>query len=146
MDTIISHSPEETEALGASWAAEARPGWVIGLAGDLGAGKTQLVKGLARGLGTPGQVRSPTFALLHEYRGGRLSIFHLDLYRLNTQRQIIDAGLEETLTRPDGVTVVEWIERWLPDLEPPAGTRFRRAQFLLRSETEREIRYEDFGA
>jgi len=142
MVTFISHSPEETAALGAAWAKDARPGWVIGLSGDLGAGKTQLARGLARGLGSDARVHSPTFALLHEYRGGRWPLFHLDLYRLSGREQIIDAGLESYLTRPEGVVVVEWMERW----EPVTARDYRAARILLRSEQEREIQYEDFGA
>ena len=121
MDTHISHSPEETAALGEAWGRDARPGWVIGLSGDLGAGKTQLVKGLARGLGATARVHSPTFALVNEYGGGRLPLSHLDLYRLETQEQILGAGLEEYL-RPAGVTVIEWVERWF---EPISNFEFR---------------------
>jgi len=141
MVTFISHSASETEDLGVRWADEAQPGWVIGLSGELGAGKTQLVRGLARGLGAPVRVHSPTFALIHEYRGGRWPLFHIDLYRLNTVGQIIDAGLEIYLTRPDGIAVVEWFERWAA---LPSG-RFRRAEIRLRGENEREIHYEDSG-
>ena len=93
MATFISRSPEETLQLGEQWGSEAPAGSVIGLTGDLGAGKTQLVKGIARGLGVSDRVHSPTFALLHEYRGGRLPLFHLDLYRLETHDQIAGAGL-----------------------------------------------------
>ena len=110
MATFISHSAAETEALGESWAAEARRGWVIGLSGDLGAGKTQLVKGLARGLGVTERVHSPTFALVNQYTTGRLPLFHLDLYRLETPKQIHSAGLEDFL-QPDGVAVIEWVEK-----------------------------------
>ena len=141
MATFISHNPAETEALGEAWASQARPGWVIGLSGELGAGKTQLVRGLARGLGSPARVHSPTFALLNEYRGGRWPLFHLDLYRLESPEQIVAAGLELYLTRPQGVAVVEWIERWTPGL--PRGAR--RARLVCRGENEREIDYEDFG-
>src|SRR5204862_103265 len=81
---FISHSPEETAALGEQWGREAQAGWLIGLTGELGAGKTQLVKGIARGLGIAAPVLSPTFVLVHEYQGGRLSLAHLDLYRLHT--------------------------------------------------------------
>src|SRR5579862_7147005 len=112
MGTFISHSAEETAALGEAWAKEARRGWVIGLSGELGAGKTQLARGLARGLGSTGRVHSPTFGLVHEYGGGRLPLFHLDLYRLGGRDEIIAAGLEIYLTKPDGVVVVEWMERW----------------------------------
>src|SRR5208337_508923 len=111
MATNISRSPAETVALGESWGRAAASGLVIGLCGDLGAGKTQMVKGLARGLGIAARVHSPTFAIVNIYNGGRLTLFHLDLYRLDTREQIQAAGLEEYL-EPEGVTVIEWAERW----------------------------------
>src|SRR5512138_3118304 len=111
MATFTSHSPEETQALGEAWGRAAAPGLVIGLSGDLGAGKTQLVKGLARGLGIAARVHSPTFTLVNSYAGGRLLLYHLDLYRLENAQQILQAGLEEFLYT-EGVTVVEWAERW----------------------------------
>lgn len=143
MATCISHSPAETEALGESWGRGAEPGLVIALSGDLGAGKTQLVKGLARGLGVSARVHSPTFTLVNEYGGGRLRLFHLDLYRLETPEQIHGAGIEEFL-QPDGVTVIEWAERlakgeW-------RRTKVRRVNIEVVSETERRITYEDSGA
>src|SRR5947209_2566852 len=95
MVTFISRSPEETESLGQSWGKTAKSGQVIGLTGDLGAGKTQLIKGVARGLGIKSPVLSPTFALVHEYTDGRLPLFHIDLYRLQSPSQIVGAGLEE---------------------------------------------------
>lgn len=147
MATLISHSAAETQALGEAWGREATAGLVIGLSGDLGAGKTQLTKGIARGLGINDKILSPTFALVNEYRSGRMAMFHLDLYRLDTREQIIAAGLEPYLTSPDGVTIVEWVERWL---EPAALAermpyRFRRVQIRQINETDREIIYEDFG-
>ena len=142
MGTFISHSAEETAALGEAWAKEARPGWVIGLSGELGAGKTQLARGLARGLGSSARVHSPTFGLVHEYGGGRWRLFHLDLYRLSGRGEIIAAGLEVYLTKPDGVVVVEWMERW----GQPTARDYRLAQILLRGENDREIQYEDSGA
>jgi tRNA threonylcarbamoyladenosine biosynthesis protein TsaE len=147
MVTFISHSPSETEGLGEAWAGECGRGWLIGLSGGLGAGKTQLVKGLARGLKAGGRVASPTYALVHVYPGGRLPLFHVDLYRLDTREQIIAAGLEPYLVRPEGVTVVEWVERWLENTSPPwfAPGRLRRAQLKTLGETDREISYEDFG-
>ena len=146
MATFISHSPTETQALGEEWGRQARPGWVIGLSGDLGAGKTQLVKGIARSLNITGRIQSPTFALVNEHRNGRLPLFHVDLYRLENARQIITAGLESYLIDPEGIAVIEWIERWLDD-QPPGAPGFvgRRAQIRALSETEREITYEDFG-
>jgi len=74
MATFISHNPEETQTLGEEWGRLARRGWVIGLTGNLGAGKTQLVKGLARGLGIQGRIQSPTFALINEHREGRVPL------------------------------------------------------------------------
>jgi tRNA threonylcarbamoyladenosine biosynthesis protein TsaE len=147
MVTFISHSPPETEALGEAWAAECGRGWIIGLSGGLGAGKTQLVKGLARGLGADARVSSPTYALVHEYPGGRLPLFHLDFYRLDTREQIIAAGLEPYLVRPEGVTVVEWVERWLDGTRAPsfAPGKLRRAQLKILGESDREISHEDFG-
>ena len=143
MATFISHSPAETQALGEQWGRAAQRGWVIGLTGDLGAGKTQLVKGLARGLGLTGPIQSPSFALLNEHRGGRLPLFHIDLYRLDTPGQIITAGLEPYLFRPSGIAVVEWIERWLGESAPTGNLRHVIIKAL--NETEREITYENFG-
>jgi tRNA threonylcarbamoyladenosine biosynthesis protein TsaE len=165
MATCISHSAAETAALGEKWGREAERGLVIGLSGDLGAGKTQLVKGLARGLGITEPVRSPTFALVNIYEQGRLPLFHLDLYRLETPEQIIAAGLEEYL-QPTGVAVIEWAERWLgargakPEGREPAAKaagprnrghaapaeRIRHVHIEALSETERRITYEDTGA
>jgi tRNA threonylcarbamoyladenosine biosynthesis protein TsaE len=93
MVTFTSHSPAETQALGEEWGRHASRGLVIGLSGDLGAGKTQLVKGLARGLDFAGRVHSPSFGLVNEYSGGRLSLFHLDLTVWTAQQ--IFARLEE---------------------------------------------------
>ncbi len=157
MATFISHRPEDTAALGERWGREALPGAVIGLTGDLGAGKTQLVKGLARGLDITALVLSPTFALVNEYRGGRLPLFHLDLFRLETRQQIIDAGLEEYLFQSQGITVVEWIERWLGEIRSPQGKAqigqrhgfprcYRQVRIETIGETDRRITYEDFSA
>ena len=143
MVTHISHSPEETEALGEAWGRKAVSGLVIGLTGDLGAGKTQLVKGLARGLGVSARVHSPTFTLVNQYAGGRLPLFHLDLYRLETPAQIIAAGLEEYLEKPDGVAVVEWAEKW-PE-KTPGVKIYRRVVIEILNERERRISHEDFG-
>ncbi|HXD00082.1 MAG TPA: tRNA (adenosine(37)-N6)-threonylcarbamoyltransferase complex ATPase subunit type 1 TsaE [Verrucomicrobiae bacterium] len=150
MVTHISHSPEETLALGEAWGRAASAGLVIGLTGDLGAGKTQLAKGIARGLGITGRVHSPTFTLVNEYAGGRLPMFHVDLYRLQTAEEVASAGLEEYF-QPTGVSVIEWAERFFPLKETKSGGRgfpayFRRVQIETINETERRIMYEDFGA
>ena len=139
MPVIVSNSPEETLRLGEQWGREAKPGWVIGLSGDLGAGKTQLVKGIARGLGIASRIQSPTFTLVHEYREGRLPLYHIDLYRLDTAEQVVGAGLEEYFDQTDGVTVVEWIERY-------PIKNCRRARIDSSGESERRISYEDSGA
>jgi len=143
MATSISHSPTETAALGETWGRTAQNGLVIALSGDLGAGKTQLVKGLAHGLGFTGRVHSPTFTLVNVYTGGRLTLFHLDLYRLETKEQILSAGIEEYL-RPEGVAVIEWAERMSNDKF--RMTNLRRVTIETLSETERRISYEDFGS
>ena len=150
MDTFISNSPDETEALGAEWGGAAMPGWVIGLQGDLGAGKTCLVRGLARGLQIPGRVHSPTFSLVNEYEGGRLPLAHLDLYRLESERDLLTSGIEEHFYSPEGIVVVEWIERLLtwttPGIKPDrCPARYRRVLMESLSEMRRRITYEDFG-
>ena len=143
MATIISHSPEETESLGETWGHAAQRGWVFALTGELGAGKTQLVKGLARGLGIAARVHSPTFTLVNEYGGGRLRLLHLDLYRLETREQILSAGLDELLP-PDGVAVIEWAER-IYDLRFTIYD-LKRARIEIVNVVERKITYDDFGA
>jgi tRNA threonylcarbamoyladenosine biosynthesis protein TsaE len=149
MVTFISHSVAQTQALGETWGRDAVAGMIIGLSGDLGAGKTQLVKGLATGLDSPARVHSPTFALLNEYCGGRLPLYHLDLYRLDSVDQIIGAGLEEYLRASSAVTVVEWAERWFGDrgtLAPATRVRLLRwVRIAIIGESERRIQYEDFG-
>jgi tRNA threonylcarbamoyladenosine biosynthesis protein TsaE len=149
MATFISHNPTETESLGETWGRMAQHGCVIALSGDLGAGKTQLVKGLARGLGIAACVHSPTFTLVNEYDGGRLRLFHLDLYRLETPEQITTAGLEEFL-QPDGVTVIEWAEKMVnEEWQMKNEEKTRRMIFVkieILGKSERKIIYDDFGA
>ena len=142
MAAFISHSPAETGSLGERWGRAAQRGLVIGLSGELGAGKTQLVKGIARGLGITARVHSPTFTLVNEYGGGRRRLFHLDLYRLETRGQMVSAGLEEFL-QPDGVTVIEWAEKMVNE-EKPRRMIFVKIEVL--GESERKIIYDDFGA
>lgn len=145
MVTNISHSPAETETLGETLGRRAKRGLVIALSGDLGAGKTQLVKGIARGLGIPARVHSPTFTLVNIYSGGRLTLFHLDLYRLETQHQIQSAGIEEYLS-PDGVAVIEWAERLENGrLKMNETNDFVRVRIEITGETERRITHENFG-
>ncbi len=107
-------SSTETEALGEALGRGLRAGDVVLLYGELGAGKTTFARGLARGAGFRGRVASPTFALAHAYRGRRLTVHHLDLYRLEG-RVDAELGLEEILADPRGIAVVEWpgpARRW----------------------------------
>ncbi len=141
MATFISHSPAETESLGEKFGRAARRGLVIALSGDLGAGKTQFVRGVARGLGIAGRVHSPTFTLVNEYGGGRLKLFHLDLYRLETPEHILSAGIEEYL-KPEGVSVIEWAERIYDCRWPMADLKNVALEVI--NENERRIIYDDF--
>lgn len=105
----VSNSPEETEDLGAALAERLRPGSVVAFAGDLGAGKTAFVRGMARGLGIRERVTSPTFTIVNEYESGRLPLFHFDMYRLSSEDELFDIGWEDYLGR-EGVCAVEWSE------------------------------------
>lgn len=106
---ILSHSPEETQQIGRTIGVQARKGDIFLLTGPLGAGKTCLTQGIAWGLGVVEYARSPTFVLMTRYRG-RLTLYHLDLYRINDPLEAWDLGLEEQLFG-DGVCVVEWADR-----------------------------------
>jgi tRNA threonylcarbamoyladenosine biosynthesis protein TsaE len=130
---VVTGSEEETLAVARELAATLKPGDVLLLAGDLGAGKTTFVKGLAAGLGIdPREVSSPTFTLVHEYRGGRLALYHADLYRLENAATD-ELGLEELGVR-DGVLAIEWPDRLTHDL---AGARMIRIELV--GETDRRI-------
>jgi tRNA threonylcarbamoyladenosine biosynthesis protein TsaE len=108
---IVSAAESDTEAAGEQLAATLAAGDVVLLHGQLGAGKTAFVRGLARGLGASADdVSSPTFTLIQEYRGGRLPLFHVDLYRLEP-REVDDLGLDELISG-DAVVAIEWAERW----------------------------------
>ena len=105
----ITNSPAETEKLGAALAQTLTPGTVIAYRGDLGAGKTAFTRGLARGLGCDEMVTSPTYTIVNEYLGGRLPLFHFDMYRLRSSDDLWDIGWEDYLER-GGVCAVEWSE------------------------------------
>ena len=113
---ITTNSPAETEAVGASLAAKLEPGSVIAFTGDLGAGKTAFTRGLAKGLGIEERVTSPTFTIVNEYEGGRLPLFHFDMYRLDSADELFDIGWEDYLAR-GGVCAVEWSENIADALE-----------------------------
>ena len=104
-----SSSVQETEALGRALAQHLTPGTVVAFTGDLGAGKTAFVRGMAQGLGIAQRVSSPTFTIVNEYEGGRLPLFHFDMYRLGSADDLFDIGWEDFLRR-GGVCAVEWSE------------------------------------
>ena len=112
----ISHSVEETEQIGRRLGGTLEPGTVLAYRGDLGMGKTAFTRGLARGLGVPARVTSPTFTIVNEYEG-RIPLFHFDLYRLEDADALFDIGWEDYLSR-GGVCAVEWSER-APEALPP---------------------------
>lgn len=122
-------------ALGRETAREFADGGVIALVGGLGAGKTHFVKGLAAGMGFGGEVTSPTFALVHEYRDGRMPVFHFDFYRLEDDAALLGIGWDEFLDEP-GLVVAEWADLF-PELLPP-NTRW--LHFEVRADGSRDVR------
>ena len=114
---LAAPTAEDTRAIGAALAPLLRPGDAVALAGELGAGKTTFVQGVARALGYEGPVGSPTFALVREYRAPALTLLHADVYRLDRVQEVVDLGLQEMLEE-DQVLLVEWgdaVETLLPD-------------------------------
>ena len=116
--TYISNSPSETEKLGAALAQHLTAGTVLAYRGDLGAGKTAFTRGLARGLGAADRVTSPTYTIVNEYLGGRLPLFHFDMYRLHSSDDLFDIGWEDYLER-GGICAVEWSENVAEAMEDP---------------------------
>ena len=114
----MTNSPEETEALGAALAKLLQPGTVIAYRGDLGAGKTAFTRGLAKGLGCKELVTSPTYTIVNEYLGGRIPLFHFDMYRLRSSDDLFDIGWEDYLDR-NGICAVEWSENVADAMEDP---------------------------
>ena len=132
--TLLSHAPTDTRTIGRALGAGAGPGTLVALVGPLGAGKTQLAKGVAEGLAVESVVNSPTFVLMNEHEG-RLRLFHVDAYRLDDPESALAAGMLDDRAA-DGVTVIEWADRlagWLPaerlelviDPEPPGSDERR---------------------
>ena len=113
---FTSSHPAQTVAYGRELAAQARPGDVWALTGDLGAGKTHFVQGAAAGLGSGAAVTSPTFSLVHEYPGGRLPLFHFDFYRLRDASEALAVGMDEYLAA-GGLTIIEWAGKF-PQILP----------------------------
>ena len=119
---FITNSPEETEALAARLAEQLKPGTVIAYQGELGAGKTAFTRGLARGLGCKEPVTSPTYTIVNEYLGGRIPLFHFDMYRLGCADDLWDIGWDDYLER-GGVCAVEWSENVAEAMEDPILVR-----------------------
>jgi tRNA threonylcarbamoyladenosine biosynthesis protein TsaE len=115
---FLTNSPAETEAVGAALGKILKPGTVIAYRGDLGAGKTAFTRGLARGLGSNEMVTSPTYTIVNEYLGGRMPLFHFDMYRLASSDDLWDIGWEDYLDR-NGVCAVEWSENVEDAMEDP---------------------------
>ena len=115
---FITNSPDETEKIGEALGKNIKPGTVIAYRGDLGAGKTAFTRGLARGLGSTELVTSPTYTIVNEYLGGRMPLFHFDMYRLRSSDDLWDIGWEDYLER-GGVCAVEWSENVSDALEDP---------------------------
>jgi tRNA threonylcarbamoyladenosine biosynthesis protein TsaE len=132
--TLISNSPAETEAIGRQVAENIGIGSVLALKGDLGSGKTLFVKGVVAGLGSSADVTSPTFTILHEYRGARLPVYHFDLFRVENPQALSRLGLDDYFFG-DGISVIEWADRF-PEFVPEQA---RWIFFEIKSETQRAI-------
>ena len=115
---FLTNSPEETEKVGAALARVLEPGTILAYRGDLGAGKTAFTRGLARGLGYRDMVTSPTYTIVNEYLGGRLPLFHFDMYRLSCAEDLWDIGWDDYLDR-GGICAVEWSENVAEAMEDP---------------------------
>ena len=122
---FITHSPEETERLGAALGRKLNPGTILAYEGDLGAGKTAFTRGLARGLGAKDMVTSPTYTIVNEYLSGRIPLFHFDMYRLASSDDLWDIGWEDYLER-GGVCAVEWSENAADAMEDAIRVRIEK--------------------
>ena len=134
MRTTILRTPEETIELGRTMAATLNAGDVLALSGELGAGKTHFVKGIVAGLGADCAVTSPTFTLIHEYRGGCLPVFHADWYRIDGEEELLKIGMDDYLA-DEGIVVVEWADKFRGAL--PLHTRW--LEFHFREDGAREV-------
>lgn len=131
---FISNSAQETEQIGRRFGASTGSGDVFALRGDLGAGKTQFVKGFVAGVGSSAAVTSPTFTIVHEYSGGRLQVYHFDFYRLDSVDAALRLGLDDYLFG-GGVSLIEWADRF-PSVIPPEAIWI---SITSKSENERVI-------
>jgi tRNA threonylcarbamoyladenosine biosynthesis protein TsaE len=132
--TIISNSPTETDTIGRRLAERIGAGSVLALQGELGSGKTLFTKGFVAGMGSNAAVSSPTFTIVHEYRDGRLPVYHFDFFRVENRQALARLGLEEYFFG-DGISVIEWADRF-PDFIPEQA---RWIRFEIKSENQRAI-------
>ena len=142
--TYITHSPEETESLGEALGRRLPAGTVLAYRGELGAGKTAFTRGLARGLGCTEPVTSPTYTIVNEYLGGRLPLFHFDMYRLHSADDLWDIGWEDYLDR-GGVCAVEWSENVAEALEDAVTVTIRKLSDTTREITLEGSHYDDLS-
>ena len=142
--TYITHSPEETENLGEALGRRLPAGTVLAYRGELGAGKTAFTRGLARGLGFTEPVTSPTYTIVNEYLGGRLPLFHFDMYRLRSSDDLWDIGWEDYLDR-GGVCAVEWSENVADALEDAVTVTIRKLSDTAREITLEGSHYDDLS-
>ena len=142
---FLTHSPEETEALGEALGRRLRGGEIVAYYGGLGAGKTAFTRGLARGLDISARVTSPTYTIVNEYLGGRLPLFHFDMYRLSSADDLFDIGWEDYLQR-GGVCAVEWSENVQEALEDALTVRIeKRSDETLEITIEGNTDYENLS-
>jgi tRNA threonylcarbamoyladenosine biosynthesis protein TsaE len=135
--TLISNSPAETEAVGRRLAEDAEVGSILALQGELGSGKTLFTKGFVAGIGSNTAVFSPTFTILHEYRNGRLPVYHFDFFRVESRQALERLGLDDYFFG-DGVSVIEWADRF-PEFIPEQA---RWIRFEIKSENQRAVTFQ----
>lgn len=138
MATFISNTPAETQAVGQRLAEDVGRGSVLALQGELGSGKTQFVKGFVAGMGSNAGVSSPTFTIVHEYRDGRLPVYHFDFFRVENHQSLARLGLDDYFFG-DGVSVIEWANRF-PEFIPEKA---RWILFEIKSENQRAITFKE---
>jgi len=136
--TFISNSPAETEAIGRRFAEDVGVGSILALQGELGSGKTLFTKGFAAGVGSNATVSSPTFTIVHEYRDGRLPLYHFDFFRVEDRQSLARLGLDDYFFG-DGVSVIEWADRF-PEFVP---NQARWIRFEIKSENQRAIIFQE---
>ncbi|HBM79938.1 MAG TPA: tRNA (adenosine(37)-N6)-threonylcarbamoyltransferase complex ATPase subunit type 1 TsaE [Clostridiaceae bacterium] len=139
---FTSNSPEDTEKIGMCLGSCAKKGYIICLIGDLGVGKTQFTKGIAKGLGVKDYVTSPTFTIINEYIG-RLPIYHFDVYRIKSIEEMYDIGYEEFFYG-DGVTIIEWADM-IDEILPPDRINVTISKDALQGINFRDIKVESAG-